>query len=128
MNHIGSLGTADYAPNTGLTKLVFCDASQRVSPDRNTASEVGSMARFADPSTLHRHDQPQAPPAFVPPMLLRSCRVPDGVAWTFEVKRDGRAQLRYDGRSVSLRSRAGRECSDDLQELDGIKEAPGSVG
>jgi bifunctional non-homologous end joining protein LigD len=34
-------------------------------------------------------------------------------------------QLRYDRRSVSLRTRDGRECLDDFEELDGIKEALG---
>jgi bifunctional non-homologous end joining protein LigD len=43
------------------------------------------------------------------------------------VKSDGcRAQLRYDGPAASLRTQAGRECSDDFQELDGIKDALGA--
>ena len=51
-------------------------------------------------------------------MLLTSGEVPDGEAWTVEVKWDGcRAQLRYDGRAVSLRTRSGRECSEDFPEL-----------
>jgi bifunctional non-homologous end joining protein LigD len=65
-------------------------------------------------------------PAFVPPMLLTSGPVPDGTAWTLEVKWDGcRAQLRYDRRTVSLRTRNGRECSDDFPELAAINEALG---
>ena len=55
---------------------------------------------------------------FIPPMLLTSGALPSGDAWTFEVKWDGcRAQLRYDGRSVSLRTRNGRECTADFPEL-----------
>lgn len=57
-------------------------------------------------------------PTFIPPMLLTSGALPSGDAWTFEVKWDGcRAQLRYDGRSVSLRTRNGRECAADFPEL-----------
>ena len=57
-------------------------------------------------------------PTFIPPMLLTSGALPSGEAWTFEVKWDGcRAQLRYDGRSVSLRTRNGRECAEDFPEL-----------
>jgi bifunctional non-homologous end joining protein LigD len=54
-------------------------------------------------------------------MLLTTGAVPDGEAWTLELKWDGcRAQLRYDGRSVSLRTRHGRECSADFPELQEI--------
>ena len=57
-------------------------------------------------------------PVFVAPMLLKSGRVPSGEAWALELKWDGcRAHLRYDGRSVSLRTRNGRECSGDFPEL-----------
>jgi bifunctional non-homologous end joining protein LigD len=57
-------------------------------------------------------------PTFIPPMLLTSGPLPSGDAWTFEVKWDGcRAQLRCDGRSVSLRTRNGRECAADFPEL-----------
>jgi ATP dependent DNA ligase domain len=60
-------------------------------------------------------------PTFIPPMLLTSAPVPSGDGWTHELKWDGcRAQLRYDGRSVSLRTRAGRECSQDFPELSEI--------
>src|SRR5437763_16288205 len=60
-------------------------------------------------------------PSFIPPMLLSSGDVPGGDGWTLEVKWDGcRAQLRYDGRSVSVRTRNGRECSADFPELAGI--------
>jgi bifunctional non-homologous end joining protein LigD len=65
-------------------------------------------------------------PTFIPPMLLTSGALPSGDAWTFEVKWDGcRAQLRYDGRSVSLRTRNGRECSEDFPELAEIAGALG---
>jgi bifunctional non-homologous end joining protein LigD len=51
-------------------------------------------------------------------MLLSSGAVPEGDGWALEVKWDGcRAQLRYDGRSVSVRTRNGRECSADFPEL-----------
>jgi len=60
-------------------------------------------------------------PTFVPPMLLTSGGVPDGEAWTLELKWDGcRAQLRYDGRSFTLRTRHGRECAEDFPELSSI--------
>ena len=65
-------------------------------------------------------------PTFIPPMLLTSGALPGGDAWTFEVKWDGcRAQLRYDGRSVSLRTRNGRECAADFPELAEIADALG---
>jgi bifunctional non-homologous end joining protein LigD len=65
-------------------------------------------------------------PAFLPPMLLRSGPVPDGIAWTLEVKWDGcRAQLRYDRRTVSLRTRTGRERLADFPELGTIAEVLG---
>ena len=57
-------------------------------------------------------------PIFVAPMLLAAGAVPDGEAWALELKWDGcRAQLRYDGHAVSVRTRNGRECSADFPEL-----------
>jgi bifunctional non-homologous end joining protein LigD len=54
-------------------------------------------------------------------MLLTTGAVPEGEGWALEVKWDGcRAQLRYDGRSVSLRTRHGRECVEDFPELTEI--------
>ena len=51
-------------------------------------------------------------------MLLTAGAVPDGDAWALELKWDGcRAQLRYDGRSVSVRTRNGRSCSAEFPEL-----------
>src|SRR5437016_9914238 len=59
-------------------------------------------------------------------MLLTSGAVPSGDAWTLELKWDGcRAQLRYDGRAVSLRTRHGRECSEDFPELAAIADSLG---
>jgi bifunctional non-homologous end joining protein LigD len=66
-------------------------------------------------------------PTFVPPMLLTAGDVPNGEAWTLEVKWDGcRAQLRYDRRSVSVRTRHGRECSREFPELAAIASALGA--
>jgi bifunctional non-homologous end joining protein LigD len=65
-------------------------------------------------------------PAFVSPMLLTSGPVPVRDAWAFEVKWDGcRAQLRHDSRSVSVRTRNGRDCSGDFPELAAIAEVLG---
>src|SRR5690349_9107603 len=59
-------------------------------------------------------------------MLLTPGAVPDGERWSLEVKWDGcRAQLRYDGSAVTLRTRNGRECSDDFPELSDIAHALG---
>jgi bifunctional non-homologous end joining protein LigD len=65
-------------------------------------------------------------PRFVPPMLARTAPVPKGDAWALEVKFDGmRLQLRREGRAVCLRSRAGRDCSEEFPELAAISEALG---
>jgi bifunctional non-homologous end joining protein LigD len=59
-------------------------------------------------------------------MLLTAGAVPNGEGWSLELKWDGcRAQLRYDGHAVILRTRNGRECSDDFPELLGIADALG---
>src|SRR5438067_1289171 len=59
-------------------------------------------------------------------MLLTTGPVPDGDGWALEIKWDGcRAQLRYDGHSVSLRTRNGRECSENFPELTEIAGALG---
>jgi ATP-dependent DNA ligase len=66
-----------------------------------------------------RDREPQ--PTFIAPMLLTSGDVPGGQAWTLEVKWDGcRAQLRYDGRAVSVRTRTGRNCTEEFPELAAI--------
>ena len=68
----------------------------------------------------------ESQPTFVPPMLLTAGAVPDGERWSLELKWDGcRAQLRYDGRAVTLRTRNGRECSADFPELLDIADALG---
>ncbi len=65
-------------------------------------------------------------PTFVPPMLLTAGAVPGGDAWALELKWDGcRAQLRYDGRAVTLRTRNGRQCAEDFPELTDIGDALG---
>jgi bifunctional non-homologous end joining protein LigD len=61
-------------------------------------------------------------PGFVPPMLLSSTlEVPRDDGWALEVKWDGmRAQLRFDGRRVTVRSRRGRDCTAQFPELHPI--------
>jgi bifunctional non-homologous end joining protein LigD len=59
-------------------------------------------------------------------MLLTAGAVPDGEEWALELKWDGcRAQLRYDGRAVTLRTRNGRECSADFPDVTNIAAALG---
>jgi bifunctional non-homologous end joining protein LigD len=54
----------------------------------------------------------------VAPMLVRTGPIPVGDGWAVEVKFDGmRLQLRSDGRAVCLRSRPGRDCTEEFQEL-----------
>jgi bifunctional non-homologous end joining protein LigD len=66
-------------------------------------------------------------PTFIPPMLLTSGAVPRGDAWSLELKWDGcRAQLRYNGRLICLRTRNGRECSAQFPELAAIADVLGS--
>ena len=65
-------------------------------------------------------------PRFVEPMLATSGLAPDRDDWAIEVKFDGmRAQVRYDGSSLRVRSRPGRGCSDEFPELDGMRAALG---
>jgi ATP-dependent DNA ligase len=56
---------------------------------------------------------------FIAPMLLTATpEAPADPGWALEVKRDGmRAQLRYDGQRVALRSRPGRDCTSQFPEL-----------
>ncbi len=59
-------------------------------------------------------------------MLACSRAAPSGEQWAFEVKWDGaRAQLRFDGRSLSLRTRQGRHCTDEFAEVAELAEALG---
>jgi bifunctional non-homologous end joining protein LigD len=64
-------------------------------------------------------------PHFVEPMLLTATReVPSSPGWALEVKWDGmRAQARFDGLRVTVRSRSGRECTDQFPELQAIAGA-----
>jgi bifunctional non-homologous end joining protein LigD len=63
-------------------------------------------------------------PDFIPPMLLTTANeLPTGEEWALEVKWDGmRAQLRFDGRRVTVRSRVGRDCTGQFAELRAIAE------
>jgi bifunctional non-homologous end joining protein LigD len=59
-------------------------------------------------------------------MLARTGPIPVGDGWALEVKFDGiRLQLRRDGRAVCLRSRPGRDCTDEFPELALIQGALG---
>src|SRR5204862_291366 len=64
-------------------------------------------------------------PEFVEPMLLTAtAELPDDDSWVHEVKWDGmRAQLRFDGRRVTVRSRHGRDCTEQFPELLAIAGA-----
>jgi bifunctional non-homologous end joining protein LigD len=65
-------------------------------------------------------------PRFIAPMLARTGPLPVGGGWAVEVKFDGmRLQLRRDGRSVCLRSRPGRDCTEEFPELGAIASALG---
>jgi bifunctional non-homologous end joining protein LigD len=61
-------------------------------------------------------------PRFIEPMLLSSTReLPSRPEWALEVKWDGmRAQLRFDGRRVTVRSRPGRDCTAQFPELQAL--------
>ena len=66
-------------------------------------------------------------PRFVEPMLARSGRVPGGDDWALELKFDGmRAQLRWDGRALCLRSRHGLNCTAEFPELGPIADTLGA--
>ena len=59
-------------------------------------------------------------------MLARPGPVPGGDGWALEVKFDGmRAQLRWDGRVLCIRSRPGRNCSAEFPELEAMADALG---
>lgn len=56
----------------------------------------------------------------------RAGLLPDDPGWAYEVKFDGiRAQLRWDGRSICLRSRPGRDCTEAFPELAPLGEVLG---
>jgi bifunctional non-homologous end joining protein LigD len=69
---------------------------------------------------------PEELPRFIAPMLARTGPLPVGGGWAVEVKFDGmRLQLRRDGRALCLRSRPGRDCSEEFPELAAIASALG---
>ena len=60
-------------------------------------------------------------------MLATSAPAPTGQRQAMEVKWDGiRAQLRFDGRTLRVRSRSGRDCTSEFPELDVIGERLGA--
>jgi bifunctional non-homologous end joining protein LigD len=60
-------------------------------------------------------------------MLASPGSAPVDAGWALEVKWDGiRAQLRFDGRRVCVRSRPGRDCTAEFPELAAIAEPLGS--
>ncbi|MBV9251870.1 MAG: hypothetical protein JO227_21840, partial [Acetobacteraceae bacterium] len=57
-------------------------------------------------------------PRFVEPMLARSAPPPPSDGWALEVKWDGiRPQIIFDGHTVTLRSRRGRDCTNEFPEI-----------
>lgn len=71
-----------------------------------------------------RHAELEELPRFIRPMLASSGSAPTASGWALEVKWDGiRAQLRYDGGCVCLRSRPGRDCTEQFPELVDIAGA-----
>jgi bifunctional non-homologous end joining protein LigD len=59
-------------------------------------------------------------------MLARTAPLPAGEGWALEVKFDGmRLQLRRDGRAICLRSRPGRNCTEEFPELAAIARVLG---
>ena len=70
----------------------------------------------------HREELPR----FIQPMLATSAPAPADERWAIEIKWDGmRAQLRVDGRTLSLRSRSGRDCTSEFPELALVAEQLG---
>jgi ATP-dependent DNA ligase len=62
-------------------------------------------------------------------MLARTGPATVAAGWAVEVKFDGmRLQLRRDGYTVCLRSRPGRDCSEEFPELAAITRALGATG
>lgn len=102
--------------------MAYCCIGARVPEDLEAAA--APVARLAYAGRVRaREDLPR----FVAPMLARSGPVPVGVGWAAEVKFDGmRLQLRRDEHAVCLRSRPGRDCTEEFPELAGIGRALGS--
>jgi bifunctional non-homologous end joining protein LigD len=62
-------------------------------------------------------------PRFIAPALASSGVAPTDDAWAMEVKWDGmRAQLRFDGHALCVRSRPGRDCTAEFPELADLHE------
>lgn len=54
-------------------------------------------------------------------LLTATSELPSRPEWALEVKWDGmRAQLRFDGRRVTVRSRPGRDCTAQFPELHAL--------
>jgi bifunctional non-homologous end joining protein LigD len=63
-------------------------------------------------------------PRFIEPMLASAGAAPVGEEWAFEVKWDGaRMQARWDGRTLSLRSRSGRACAEEFPDVQALGDA-----
>jgi hypothetical protein len=121
-----AMGVIETAGKRGRAPLHQLAAAAPASPNRssNATSPSTLITREVRWALVHTRE-PQ--PTFIPPMLLSAGPVPEGEGWTYELKWDGcRAQLRHDGRSVSLRTRHGRECTSDFPELGEIASALGS--
>ena len=127
----GSQNAAPELEPNATRALIVASAAQppteRFAPARySTGPGIvvgGGARRVSSLAMLRSEDQPR----FISPMLLTAGSVPSGDAWALEVKWDGcRAQLRPDGRSLSLRTRMGRECSADFPELAAIAGALGN--
>ena len=88
--------------------------------ERHSEREAAApAARLAYPGgVVSREDLPDSSP----PCWRVSGPIPDGAGWAFEVKFDGmRLQLRRDGRAVCVRSRPGRDCTEEFPELAPIQ-------
>lgn len=62
-------------------------------------------------------------PRFIAPALASTGVAPSDDAWAMEVKWDGmRAQLRFDGHALCVRSRPGRDCTAEFPELADLRD------
>jgi bifunctional non-homologous end joining protein LigD len=89
-------------------------------PEREAAAPAARLAYSG--GVTSREDLPR----FVAPMLAHTGPMPVGDGWAVEVKFDGmRLQVRRDGRAVCLRSRPGRDCTEEFPELAAIQSSLG---